>query len=87
MPWLLLVLLAADTPEVSGAAMRLQGSAGRLQVAAARIAAVGDQVARDGVPHTLGPAMSDLVVLTTQLGEVRRHVEALEAAIEAADTD
>lgn len=81
MPWLLLMLIAADAPPVSQAAMRLHGSAGRLQAAAARIAHVGTQVAHDGQPHSLGPVASDLVILTEQLAQVELHVAELEAAL------
>ncbi len=83
MPWLLLVLMAADAPQVPQAAMRLQGSSGRLQVAASRIAQTGERIAQDGHPHSLGPVASDLVVLQEQLSEVERHVRELEAALSA----
>ena len=81
MPWLLLLLVAADAPDLNRAATRLQGSAGRLQKAAARIAQVGVEVERAGYPHSLGPATSDLVLVLEQLAEVQQRVEELEAAI------
>ena len=81
MPWLLMLLLAADTPELDRAAARLQGSAGRLHQAAASIAHIGTHVEEQGKPNSLGPATSDLVRVREQLAVVEQHVTELEAAI------
>lgn len=83
MPWLLLMLLAADAPDLNRAATRLHGSAGRLQAAASRIAAVGQAVERAGQPHSLGPVSSDRVVVLEQLAQVTQHVAELAAAAQA----